>query len=189
MTNERKDVMAGRREGFTLIELLVVIAIIGIIAALFIPQVMDSIQKSKQKSTMKDVNSIATALTDFVTDNGTAPVGVSGAAVAGGPLYTAISGFYLKVVPQNDLWGTPFNVWCGSVADGQYSGVTQCGLDDFLISSFARDRLQTAIAFNPAMPTTCYFDITDMNSFNEDLVNWSGSWIHVPRSAQYGATT
>ena len=144
--------MARERSGFTLIELLVVIAIIGILAALFIPQVLSAIQKSKQKSTMKDINSIATALTDYVTDNGTAPAGVSGAITLGGPLYSVVSGFYLKVLPQNDLWGTPFNIWCGAAAEGQYDGVTGCGIEDFLISSFARDKIKTAIAFSPDDP-------------------------------------
>lgn len=177
------------RRGFTLIELLVTVAIIGILAALFIPQIMSAIQKSKQKGTMKDINSIATALTDYVSDNGTAPAGVSGAVVAGGPLYTALSGFHLKVLPQDDLWGTPFNVWCGSAADGcGYGNVTGNGLDDFVISSFGRNKSTDAISFNPLQPTTAYFDITGMASFNLDLVSWNGSWVHAPKNAQGSAT-
>jgi len=181
--------MTKTKRGFSLIEVLVAIVIVGILAVLFIPQLTGAMQKSKQKGTMRDINSIAVALTDFVSDHGTAPTGVSGPLASGGPLYTALSGFYLKVLPQNDQWGTPFDIWCGSAADSSYSNVTNNGTDDFVVASRGRNKSSDAFAFNPMAPTTAYFDITGITSFNEDLVNWSGSWIHVPKSAQIGAAT
>jgi type II secretion system protein G len=175
-----------KKRGFTLIEMLIVVAIIGILAALLIPNALSAIQKAKQKGTMKDINSIAIALTDYVTDKGETPT-QSGALQAGSTFYTALSGFYVRIIPQNDQWGTPFQIFDGSAGNSSgYSGVTGCGSDDFVVASQGRDKILTTITFNPLTPSTAYFDITGMTSFNEDLVIWNGSWIHVPKVAPAG---
>jgi type II secretion system protein G len=179
--------MVRKRHGFTLIELLIVVAIIGILAALLIPLAMDSIQKAKQKGTIKDINSIAAAITDYITDHGTAPNPQAGPLQGGSAFYNSLSGFYLKVLPRNDQWGTPFQIYTGTAADNcQYTNVTGNAADDFVVASFGRDKGITVFPFDPLQPTTAYFEITGMRSFNQDLVNWDGSWVHVPKAAQLG---
>src|SRR5947199_2798834 len=106
--------MTRKQKGFTLIELLIVVAIIGILAAIAIPNLLTAIQRSKQKRTMTDLRAIATAWEARATDqNNYGAAGASaltwdGATKAYPTMAGLLTPTYIKTLPKNDAWSTPF---------------------------------------------------------------------------------
>ena len=92
-------------KGFTLIELLIVVAIIGIIAAIAIPNLLNAIDRGKQKRTMADMRSIGTAVESYAVDNNVYPVAASNTALQ--PLVEPI---YIKKMPLVDGWSGAYQV-------------------------------------------------------------------------------
>jgi type II secretion system protein G len=110
-----------RSQGFTLIELLIVVAIIGIIASMLIPNMLDAMQKAKQKRTMADMRITGGAMFSWLTDQ-------VGAAAAGGAstqinltsygsqktvasLVTILVPNYLQDIPIKDGWKSPYDYY------------------------------------------------------------------------------
>jgi type II secretion system protein G len=103
--------MKRNEEGFTLIELLIVVAIIGIIAAIAIPNLLNAIDRGKQKRTMADLRSIGTSIEAYAVDNNNYPTATDVATLG-----QAITPVYIKTMPDNDGWNHAFQVDASSGA-------------------------------------------------------------------------
>jgi general secretion pathway protein G len=145
-----------KQRGFTLIELLIVVAIIGIIAAIAIPNLLNAINRGRQKRSMADMRSIATAVEAYAVDMSFYPKGAATAPA----LETHISPTYLKNMPDCDGWR---RVWSVTVdTSGQTYTLTSPGRN----GSF-----ETAVA-----GTTTDFDC--------DIIYSSGVFILYPEGIQ-----
>ena len=100
-------------KGFTLIELLIVVAIIGIIAAIAIPNLLNAIDRGKQKRTMADLRSMGTANETYSIDNSFYPTATTQANLA-----AELEPLYIRTAPVNDGWARVLIV---NAASGGYT--------------------------------------------------------------------
>lgn len=172
------------RRGFTLVELLVTVAIIGIIGALLVPNLLDSLQKAKQKRTLADMRDVGTAWYSWFTDQVSAAA--SGQSGTGGTydfaaldtpltaaelystLYTDFENHYIREIPRYDGWGVDYDYRWGAALD--YTAVIG-------IRSYGRDRVEG--------PDTDPYTMGpfDANAYDEDIVWADGFFIQYPTGA------
>jgi general secretion pathway protein G len=87
---------------------------IGMIAAIAIPNMQNAVERGRQKRTMADMRSLATAMEAFAIDNNEYPT-TEGAWQDVSVLEDLLSPVYFNEMPTSDGWGHPFQVWSNGV--------------------------------------------------------------------------
>lgn len=162
------------KKGFTLIELLIVVAIIGIIVAIAIPNLLNAIQRAKQKRSMADMRTAGTGAEAYAVDFNhypaaaaiTLPSGITaipsttfGAIGAGFNLQVAPT--YVRVLPIFDGWSSYYVYGTGSSNQQHY--VIACAGKNGAFETFVGG-------------------VT--NIFNADIVFADGQFLQYPEGVQ-----
>jgi type II secretory pathway pseudopilin PulG len=147
---------------------LVLITIIGIIAAIAVPNMLNAMNRSRQKRTMADIRTIATALENHAAGHGFYPDAESVGALVG-----ELQPSSVHQLPLTDGWGFPLKYQCWQV-NPEFKGC-----DTYAIASPARDGVLEHVDladYGEESMRTSYFDC--------DIVYRDGAFIRYPEGFQ-----
>jgi type II secretion system protein G len=151
--------LMGKARGFTLIELLVVVAIIGIVSAIAIPNLLNSLNRGRQKRCMADMRSIGAAIEAYAVDYQFCPKGITTIT----DLAPYLTPTYMHIVPTEDGWQTRYYVATDSTGAS------------YTIVSYGKDKSPEG-SWSPGATT----------GFNDDIVFTQGVFYRWPEGVQNG---
>jgi general secretion pathway protein G len=143
--------------GFTLIELLIVATIIGVIVAIAVPNLLNSIQRARQARTMADVNAIGKGLSMYQQDEILFPIAAKDTHAEAIRQHIV---HYISSFNPTDGWKKPFLY---TSTDGRHYTLISYGMD--------------SAASEPYSPGPTMF-------FDDDLVMVDGMFLQYPDGPQ-----
>jgi len=147
-----------------IVGIFVVIGFIGILAAIAIPNLLTAMQRSRQKRTMADLRSLATAVEAYKVDHNALPAGQDVAA-----LQPQLTPTYIKSIPVKDGWDHPLRYDCMPAGQCQSYAIGSGGKDGV----FEHDDLSHYKGSGAA------------TNFDCDIVYSDGEFVRYPEGVQH----
>ncbi len=146
------------QKGFSLVELLIVLVIIGIIVAIVIPNMLDALDRSKQRATLSELHYWGTAVTAYHAERGSFPL--PSGLVSG--IYNQVVPYTISVLRTTDHWKHELHYETDAF-----------GSDSYSIMSFGKDGLRPGPPFLDCTPLA-------WNDYNCDLRIVDGIFVAAP---------
>ena len=152
---------------FVIVGGLVLVAVLGIVAAIAIPNLLTAMQRSKQKRTMADMRSVATALEAYAVDQKSYPrVGTLA------ELQPILTPTYIRELPLMDGWAAPIRYECRS----SVSEDSAAPCDSYWLSSGGRDGTSETDDPTFVIPQTTV-------NFDCDIIYANGEFVQYPQNS------
>jgi len=143
---------------------MLAVPVAGIIAAIAIPNLLTAMQRSKQKRTMADMRSIATAVEAYAVDHNTYPP----AGSSMDDVESLVTPTYIREMPKVDGWNQPFRYHC--LAPEEQRCV------DYAFQSAGKDGVFEYLPYDLEPEATTRFEC--------DIVYAGGQFVWYPEGAQ-----
>jgi type II secretory pathway pseudopilin PulG len=145
-----------------------VVVIGGILAAIAIPNLLTALQRSRQKRTMADIRSVATAIEAYQTEKNTYPK-----VQSYDELRPLLAPEYIRTLPAHDGWDHSFRYACTKTEEDRCTA--------YVLGSGGKDGVfeqsdVAAYAGSPRGATT---------NFDCDLIYTNGDFVEYPEGVQH----
>lgn len=138
------------------------VASTGIVAAIAIPNLLNAVDRGKQKRTMADIRSAGTAFESYAIDNNRYP-GPTDGWVRAEEVRSFVEPVYIRTLPELDGWGHPLLF----LSDGESYVIVSPGKDGIVDRDWSDG-----------------IDFGASTSFNADIVMANGQFIAWPEGPQ-----